>query len=130
MINWIDDFLDRITMYRLVLYFLIVLVVVAIILSAAGLLPRSAAGIVYSALVLTLASWIVNTLVARLLKVPANTESVYITALILALIITPPTPDKFLSSLGFLIAAAAISEVSKYIINIRKKHIFNPDRKS
>jgi ferredoxin-NADP reductase len=59
-------------------------------------------------------------------EVPSNPESVWITALILALIITPATSwmDMQFLTLAFWAAACAIA--SKYILAIRGKHIFNP----
>ena len=50
-------------------------------------------------------------------------ELVYITALILALIITPITS---LHDLWFLAWAAIIANASKYIVAIKGKHLFNP----
>ena len=39
MINFIDQFLNRITMYRLVFYFLVALLAIAVFFGAAGILP-------------------------------------------------------------------------------------------
>ena len=55
--------------------------------------------------------------------VPPNAESAYISALILALIITPyQTPN----DLWFLVWAGVLAMASKYIVAIRHTHIFNP----
>jgi ferredoxin-NADP reductase len=54
---------------------------------------------------------------------PANVESSAITALILALIITPIGGY---GDLWFLFWASVLAMASKYILNIRGKHIFNP----
>jgi ferredoxin-NADP reductase/Na+-translocating ferredoxin:NAD+ oxidoreductase RnfD subunit len=125
MFRVIDDLLDRITMYRLLLYYLIVLVVVAMGLSAAGVLHFSAMSVALSALILVAACWVVNKVFAVIFDAPTNVESVYITALILALII-PPLTNHNLVNLTFLLAASGLAMASKYILTIRRKHIFNP----
>jgi ferredoxin-NADP reductase len=56
-------------------------------------------------------------------KAQTNVESVYITALILALIISPAsTPAGFI----FLGWAGILAMASKYVLALGKKHIFNP----
>jgi ferredoxin-NADP reductase/Na+-translocating ferredoxin:NAD+ oxidoreductase RnfD subunit len=126
MLKLIDDFLNKITMYRLVLYYLIGLLIVALAYSALGILPYSPLGLLYSVLIICVISWGTNTLFAKVFETPTNTESVWITALILALIITP------LKSLGdtqyfiFIGWAAVLAMASKYILAINRKHIFNP----
>jgi ferredoxin-NADP reductase len=119
----IDKLLDRITMYRLVLYYLIALILAAIILSLFGLVSYSPQAIAFNALYLTVVCVIVNTLFARAFRTPENGESAYITALILALIITPMIS---VNHLIFLSAAGVIAMASKYILAFHKKHIFNP----
>ncbi len=64
-----------------------------------------------------------NYVFARVFDVPANVESSAITALILALIISPISGY---GDLWFLFWASVLAIASKYIINIRGKHIFNP----
>ncbi|MGE5298319.1 MAG: hypothetical protein ACM3KM_04095 [Acidobacteriaceae bacterium] len=125
MIKYIDDFLDRTTMYRLVLYYLIGLIIAAIGLGFFHLIPYSPFPLIYSSLVLVAASWVFNKFFAWFFDVPANLESVYITALILALIISP-FDKNIASQTMFLIWASAIAMGSKFLINLRNKHIFNP----
>jgi ferredoxin-NADP reductase len=113
-------------MYRLMLYFLIALLAVAIILSAFGGLRYHPLGIIFSAIFITVVCLVANKFFAWVFSVPTNAESVYITALILALIIDPismPTDTIF-----FTIAtwASILAMGSKYILAIKKKHIFNP----
>jgi glycine betaine catabolism B len=60
---------------------------------------------------------------ARIFGVPANVESSIISALIFALIISPISGY---GDLWFLFWASVLSMASKYIINIRGKHLFNP----
>ncbi|HEX6480268.1 MAG TPA: RnfABCDGE type electron transport complex subunit D [Ktedonobacteraceae bacterium] len=123
MITRIDDLLDRITMYRLVLYVLIGLIVIAEVLSFFNLLPFSPLSLLISTVFLVLICWAANTVLARIFDIPTNVESAYITALILALIIEPISSPGDLQFLGW---AAILATSSKYILSIHNKHIFNP----
>src|SRR5579884_2585482 len=122
MITRVDDLLDRITMYRLVLYVLIAYLAVAEVLSFFHLLPFSPLALLVSTAFLVLMCWATNTILARIFAVPTNVESAYITALILALIIDPISS----AGLAFLGWAAILAMSSKYILSLRNKHIFNP----
>ena len=50
--NFIDRFLNNITMYRLVMYYLIVLLAIAAIFGAFGILPYNPIAIIFSTLFL------------------------------------------------------------------------------
>ncbi len=126
MIRLVDNRLSRITMYRLVLYYLIFLVMAAAALSLVGFLPFQPLDLLVSVSALMLVCWIANSAFARVLKVPANTESLYITAFILALIITPPPARHLSAGSGLLVWAGVVAMASKYILAVRRKHIFNP----
>ncbi len=119
----IDDFLNSITMYRLMLYVLIVFLAVALSLTFFKILPFDPLNLFFSAVFLILICWITNKILAIFLNVPTNFESVYITALILTLIITPATNFHDFLFLGLI---GVCSQVSKYALAIKKKHIFNP----
>ncbi|MGH7239540.1 MAG: RnfABCDGE type electron transport complex subunit D, partial [Candidatus Saccharimonadales bacterium] len=119
----IDDFLDKITMYKLVLYYLLGLLAAAIVLSAAGDIQYNPLVIVVSAVILAAACWVINQIFAYIFNAPTNSESWLITALILALIITPKLG---LYDITFLLAAAGLAMASKYILTINDSHIFNP----
>lgn len=123
--TYIDTFLNRITMYRLVLYYLTVLIVVALIFGLFGILPYTPVHLAFSTLLILAVCWIANTGFAKIFRVTPNVESVYITAFILALIITPVAPQNY-AGIGFLIFASAWAIASKYIFTIGKKHLFNP----
>lgn len=113
-------------MYRLVVYELIALLVAALGLSAIGALPFSPLYLGLSVFFLFAVSWTANSMFAAAFDAPSNPESTWITALILALIISPPTAlfDPVYLPLAFW--AAAVAAASKYIFAIRKKHLFNP----
>lgn len=123
--QFIDTFLNKITMYRLVLYYLIVLLGAAVFASFFGILPFNPANLVFSTLLILATCWLTNELFAKIFKAEPNIESVYITGLILALIITPVDPTQY-ANIGFLIFASVWAMASKYIFAIGKKHIFNP----
>ena len=122
MIRFIDDQLNRITMYRLVLYYLIFLSAVALFQSTANPASDPFALILAVAFLLAVSA-ITNRIFSRTFRVPANVESVYITALILALIIAP---IHSYNDLWFLAWAAILANASKYIVAINGKHLFNP----
>jgi ferredoxin-NADP reductase/Na+-translocating ferredoxin:NAD+ oxidoreductase RnfD subunit len=113
-------------MYKLLLYYLIALLVIAFGLSIAGVLHFSAVWIATSTLILVIACWVINKMFAEIFHAPTNVESVYITALILALIISPTTDGSIPTHITFLLAASGLAMASKYILTIKKKHIFNP----
>ncbi len=119
----VDDFLNSITMYRLVLYVLICFLILALGFSLFNLLPFKPLNLFFSVITLTIVCWITNQIFAKFLNAPTNGESIYITALILSLIITPVNS---LSQTPFLIVTAILASASKFIFAINKKHIFNP----
>jgi Na+-transporting NADH:ubiquinone oxidoreductase subunit NqrB len=123
----IDNILNRVTMYRLVLYYLVFLVMAAVALSFSGFLPFQPLDLLVSTSVLVFVCWAANAAFARVFGVPANTESLFITAFILALIITPLPPSRYLAAgSGFVAWAEVWAMASKYILAIRRKHVFNP----
>lgn len=121
--KYIDYFLDRITMYRLVLYYLIALLGIAVIFSFLHILNYPVFNIIISVGILLVVSWIANKVFAWVFDAPTNVESIYITVLIFALIITPINSKEGLMFLGWV---AVWGVASKYIFAIGKKHIFNP----
>src|SRR5581483_5390590 len=93
MLTWIDNFLNRVTMYRLVLYYLLALILAAFVFGFFNILPYDPAALAFSAAVILLTCWAANWISARVFGAVTNVESAYITALILALIITPVMPS-------------------------------------
>ncbi len=126
MIRAINLFIDRTTMYRLMLYYLCMLFIAALIFGATGVLPFVApTALLWSAVVLIASAWVANTFFAWAFDAVTNLESVYITPLILVLIL-PSVAFSNLSGTISLIAIAVTAMASKYILAIGKKHIFNP----
>lgn len=119
----IDGLSDSLTSYRLVFYFLVILVTWSVFLAAFGRLPFLWYEILLSAAVLCVAARVANIFLARRYKVAPSTESDLITALILALILSPPA-----TWYGWLVLpiVATVAMASKYFLLMGHKHIFNP----
>lgn len=122
LIGYIDSFLNRITMYRLMLYYLILLVLIAGIFGSLGYLPYDLLNLSVSSAIALTVSYITNKLFSKILKIDSNFESVFITSLILVLIM----PVFFTKDWMFLSIACFIAMASKYIFAFNKRHIFNP----
>jgi ferredoxin-NADP reductase len=110
-------------MYRLVLWFLVVLLLISAVLGMFGVLSYNPWSIVFSSVFLVAVSLVINSIFSRTFSAPTNVESVYITALILALIMTPA---RGYGDLIYLAWAAILSTAVKYILAIKSKHLFNP----
>ncbi len=122
-INKIDSLLNTITMYRLVLYGLLFLVIQAVVFSAVGLLSFNPVFMVASLFILFASCYVTNQVWGRLLQVSINVESATITALILFFLFSPFTK---VSGIPLLVLAGVISMSSKYLLALQKKHLFNP----
>lgn len=121
----LDRFLNKLTMYRLVLYYLLFLIVVAEVLGFFKILNIDPLMLLVSVLFLSLVCFATNYFFSKTHETVVNHESWLISALILALIITPP--DHFhIHSFPFLFWAGIWTIASKYIVNINRKHLFNP----
>ncbi len=125
MIKLLDRVLDPITMYRLVLYYLCALLAAAFVLGFFKITPHDPTAIAFSTVLIIAACWISNRLFALAFRVPANSESIYITALILALILDPVTAADT-KGVAALIFASVWAMASKYILGIGGRHLFNP----
>lgn len=121
--KYIDNFLNSTTMYRLALYCLTALALLGIVLAFLHVLPFSGLLALLSLAILMAVCHFSNLLFGYLFKVQLNTESDYITAVILFLILAPP--ETYLQA-GILTTVAVVAMASKYILNIKGKHIFNP----
>lgn len=121
--RFIDTFLNKITMYKLVLYGLFLLVVVSILFGFTGVLAYNGLQLIYSFLLLIIVCHFANAALANLFRVQANIESSYITAIILFFILMPLS--SFVGVTTF-VTVAMIAMLSKYFLAIQKEHIFNP----
>lgn len=121
--NYVDYFLDRITMYRLMLYYLIVVLLWALVLSFFGLIHYTPLSLLGSTAIVLSISLVTNWLFSWVFSAPTNLESAYITSLILVCILPP---WQTVHDLPLLIWAPILAMAAKYILAIRKKHVFNP----
>ena len=110
-------------MYRVTLYSLIFIWLAALVLSIFNVLYFAPADLIISAAFILAVCVFSDLVFAFVFEAPTNIDSVYITAAILALIISPVNP---LGNLAFLAWAGILAMASKYIIAPYKKHIFNP----
>jgi len=119
----VDDFLNKITMYRLTLYCVVFLWILALLLSIFGVLHYNPVNLILSLVLIFGICVLTNEVFARTFKAPSNVESVYITAFILASIISPIGS---LADFYFIFWSSVLAIAAKYILAVRKKHIFNP----
>lgn len=119
----IDNLLNRVTMYRLMLYYLATLLLGSIALGAVGLIPYAPSQIIWTAGSLIVFCYLFNWFFVTLFRAKQNPESRFITALILALIIGPVSGAE---GMIVLFVAAFVAMGSKYVIACHKRHIFNP----
>lgn len=123
MIRFIDKFLNAITMYRLVMYGLLLLAGVSVVLGFVGIVPYRGWQLLLSVIILLVTCYFTNIFFAKIFRAPTNVESSAITALILFLILYPITTG---AEALVTIVAGVIAMASKYLLAYHKKHIFNP----
>lgn len=121
--QWVDNFLDQISMYRLALLGLGSIAGISIIAAFLQLMPYSALDMTLSLVLLLAAGRISNSACALLTKAAPTPESAYITGLILFFILQPLQSAH---EAVLLIVFACIAMLSKYILAINTKHVFNP----
>lgn len=119
----IDAFLNKVTMYRLLVYGLAAISFIAIFFAAIGRLPMDPLHMVFSLGVLGMSGLITEFIMARIWNRPFNAESWLITACIIFLIF--PTASSVLGAITLGIVGG-VSSASKYLISWHGKHIFNP----
>ncbi len=119
----VDNFLNGITMYRLVVYGLLGLSVLSVLFGFFDFLTYSGLELFLSLIVLLLVCFFFNLFLAYVFQASVNIESSVITALILFLILLPNVQGL---NLLILIMAGVLAVGSKYFLAFRAKHIFNP----
>jgi len=126
MLAYIDNFLNKITMYRLVLYSLCVFFFAALILSLFKILPYNPLLMLAGSLLIITVCVVTNKILANLFGAETNVESVYISAFILILIVSPLERWSDIRYWGFLFLVSVLAMASKFILALHKKHVFNP----
>lgn len=123
MLRKLDDLLNSITMYRLLLYGLSLLVIVAFTLAATDVLGFEPLAMLASLLAFMASCYTTNWFMRRMWNVPTNTESWLITALILFLVMPPANT---LAHVLLVCATGIIAMASKYMLAYHGKHVCNP----
>ena len=121
--NKLDAILNRLTMYRLVVYALCALTAIGIGAALLGHSSTSATAMVISLGLLLCSAYATDAVFGRLFNVPTNSQSWLITGLILFLIVHPAT--SVITAVA-LVLAGAVSSASKFLLARSGKHIFNP----
>lgn len=122
-IRRLDNFLNAVTMYKVLLYGLSAIAVLCLVLSATGALTVPFGGLVLSLLLVMIGCGLTNFVLAKIWELPANQESWFISALILFFIVPQATTG---SQAILIFLAAVIAMASKFIIVLRGAHLFNP----
>ncbi|SDH30560.1 FAD-dependent oxidoreductase [Agrococcus jejuensis] len=120
--------LDAVPMHVLVGAILSAHVVLAALLSFAGVLGRDGAGILASAVVAVVVSIAASLLFGRIARRPAHVPSAAITGLLIALIAFPPSMDRpsGIVDLAVVAAVCALAAAAKALIVWRGRLVVNP----
>lgn len=118
-----DASMQGISMYKGLLFGLIAVLLVGEIFALAGLISISATGLALTTLVVAAACFASNQLFSWFLKVPTNSESWLISALIISCIVAPSTDP---TRVGLAALAGVAAMASKYVLAWRGSVIFNP----
>lgn len=123
MLVTIDRRLNNVTMYRLLAYGLVLILAISLLFASLNLIQLDYLSLLASVLVLVVSCLSSNWLFAKIYQVSANSESAFLTALILALILNPTLKAEGIIG---LMVAGVVAMASKYLLAINRKHIFNP----
>lgn len=121
--KYLEQLVNDIAMYPLLVAALAVITSFALLLSAIDILPYSLPQLLGSLGILAGVSYLATKLLAWTFSAQPNRESWLITALILFFLIPPVTSVK--SAVGAAVVAL-LAAASKYILATRGKHLFNP----
>lgn len=119
----VQKFVDNIAMYRLVSGSLTLLSLISVVFGFIGFVPYSGLSQIFSLAVAVLVALVLNSMFSVVLRVPANHESAYITALILFFL---ALPEEHIFATWPLVLAVAIAIISKFTLVYKKQHFLNP----
>ncbi|MCB9812704.1 RnfABCDGE type electron transport complex subunit D [Candidatus Nomurabacteria bacterium] len=119
----LQQFVDRIGMYRLVLGSLFVLAFCSVLAGFTGDLAYSGLSQIFALALALLVALSLNWVIALITKIPANHESAAITALILFFL---TIPEENIFANWPLVLAVVIAILSKFLITTRRQHFLNP----
>ena len=121
--RYIDKFLDKISMYKVMTYSLLCILAYAFLLAVVGIISIKPFALLSTLVITVFTATITHYFFRTIYKAPSNYESSLITALLLTTILSPTT------EIGGLIVIACVTVfavTSKYLIAYKNKHIFNP----
>jgi ferredoxin-NADP reductase/Na+-transporting NADH:ubiquinone oxidoreductase subunit NqrB len=121
--NKINEILNHVTMYRLVVYVLSGYAGLGVLLALFGKLAFSPTAMIVSLALLLVSAYVADRGYARIFAMPSNSESWLITALIIFLIVQPAHS---IATGLYLVLAGATASISKFVLSWHGKHIFNP----
>jgi Na+-translocating ferredoxin:NAD+ oxidoreductase RnfD subunit len=119
----LDRLLNKVTMYRLVIYYLLALFTIACVQNYRGAISYPWLAMAITPVIAVGGSCLVNWVFANAFDAPVNHDSAIITGLILALIAGPALGR---GDYVFVAWAATLAMASKYIIAVNHLHLFNP----
>lgn len=119
----IERFLDKTTMYKVVSYSLLALILQAFVMSALGFLPYTLTSLLFSLMAISLVGLGAHFVFQKVYDAPANIESTYISIFIAFLILAPASD---VSRVLWSACAAFLIIASKYLIAHSHRHLFNP----
>lgn len=123
LLRYIDAALNKITMYRLTLYGLALLAFITVLMAFQNLLPFTGITMLVSLGLCVVSCYGANIALSKLLHITSNSESALITSLILYMILVPASD---LASGLVVVLAGLLAMASKYLLQARGRHIFNP----
>ena len=121
--NSINVFLNKTPLYRLTLIGLAFIAFVTMVYGFLHPIPYSGISLILSLFVFLTSCYFTNIILIKLFHVPHNIESIAITAFILFFLFSPSTQTETLLTLAL---TGSLAIVSKYVLEIRKKNLFNP----
>ncbi|MCC3294739.1 oxidoreductase [Arthrobacter sp. zg-Y411] len=119
----LNTFLGRWTMYRLTVWLLLACVLWSFVLSLTGVLFYTPTELAATAATAVASALVTSRVAGLLLRTRPQTDSSLITGLILYFLFWPGTDG---AQLGIVALAAAVATASKYVLAVRRRHIFNP----
>jgi len=115
--------IGRMSMYRVVLYGLVAVLVVALAMAASGTIAYDPLAILANGAVVVVVTGLSGLAFAKVFRVKAQLESSAVTALILLFLFQPSFT---VLSFEAVTLAGLIASASKYLLAVRGRHAFNP----
>jgi glycine betaine catabolism B len=115
--------LGRVPMLVLVLWWLVLTAVLAIVLSAFGVVGYAPAALIASLVVSVAVSWLATKVLGSVLRAPTHGSASVVTGLIIFFLFFPSAQPV---DLLLLAATCIVGAVSKFVLTWHGRHLFNP----